>query len=116
MGTPSNTLLNFKALAKVFKEKQHGIDIFPKLPSQLQKGHEQWKQTNMIKVGVRKMKEAYEGLLHRLTLGRLSGKHIPFRRDEIHAFMDPDVNRSQTPNEWAMPQFVPPLAAPTQAT
>ena len=112
MGTPSNTRPNFKALAKVFKEKHHGIDIFPTLPSQLQKGHEQWKQTNMIKVGMRKMKEAYEGLLHRLTLGRLSGKHIPFRRDEIHAFMDPDVNRNQTPNEMGNATVCPTPCCP----
>ena len=111
LGTPSTTLPNFKALAKLFKEKHNGVDIFPKLPSQLQTSFQQWKQTNLIKVGMRKMKEAYETLLHRLTLRRVLGANIPFRREEIHAFTDPDANR----NEWALQQFVPPLAAPMQA-
>ena len=103
---------NFKALPKVFKEKRNGIDIFP---AQLQKGHQQWKQTKMIMVGMWKMKGSHKSLLHRLAL-RWFWENT-FHSGEMKSMPSwiQMSNGGETPNEQAMPQFVPPLAAPMQA-
>ena len=46
---PNSTDSNFKALAKLFKEKADGKTIFPKLPSMVKHYYNRWKTNNEIK-------------------------------------------------------------------
>jgi hypothetical protein len=121
---PTATMAHFMIeLAKIFKAEHDGVLVFPKLPTQIQASYQRWKQTHLVKVGLAKMKDVFEKLLHDLTLRKTPVANIKFVQEEIHAFPDPD---SEGPGNLVpgaegqaiacrtMHHYVPTLAAPLQ--
>jgi hypothetical protein len=73
---PKPTTTKLKELAKPFKAKADGIEIFPKLVSQLKTYCWQWKSNNAIRLVEARMREPYQVSLKRLAnLRKLSGLH-----------------------------------------
>jgi hypothetical protein len=73
---PKPTTAKLKELAKPLKAKADGIDIFPKLVSQLKTYCWQWKSNDAIRLVEARMREPYQVFLKRLAnLPKLSGLH-----------------------------------------
>jgi hypothetical protein len=73
---PKPTTTKLKELAKRFNAKADGIELFPKLVSQLKTYYRQWKSNNAIRLVEAKIREPYQVFLKRLAnLPKLSGLH-----------------------------------------
>ena len=76
---PSNE--NFEALAREFLKDADGIDIFPKLPTQLRAYFTEWKRNSMIKKVLLEMGSEYQGLLRSLVSEQLAADDVPCEAD-----------------------------------
>jgi hypothetical protein len=66
-GNPKPTTAKLKELARLFKAEANGIDMFPKLVSQLKAYYRQWKANNAIRLVGAKIREPYQVFLRRLA-------------------------------------------------
>jgi hypothetical protein len=64
---PKPTTTELKELARMFKAEADGIDLFPKLVSQLKTYYRQWKASNAIRLVAAKIREPYQVFLRSLA-------------------------------------------------
>jgi hypothetical protein len=87
------TMANFKLLAKAFKDKANGIDIFPKLPSMLKSYYNQWEKNCGIKTAEKSLIPDVDALLRDFFNTRISDKFdvVP-PTDSVHADQGYDID------------------------
>jgi hypothetical protein len=121
---PQPTDTSFKELAKLYKQKANGIDIFPKLPAMVKAYYNRWKKNQAIKRAQEGVGQAVLDL--RRTLFRKSASiESVYAADILKDLQNRDTDVNTAP---AMPMatlaeeredaplhtYVPPIAAPTQ--
>ena len=120
---PNPTDSNFKALAKLFKEKADGKTIFPKLPSMVKHYYNRWEKINEIKASRDNIgsvaKDLREKLFKKFTCAEeshpselieaMAGRE----RDATTAAAVPAPER-QPDEAPVVHTHVPPLVAPSQ--
>jgi hypothetical protein len=80
---PKPTTTKLRELARIFKAESNGIDVFPKLVSQLRTYYGQWKSNNAIRLVGAKIREPYQAFLSSLAnLPELSPTGL---RDRVEA-------------------------------
>jgi hypothetical protein len=103
---PKATSANFVELAKIFKTKYDGLDIFPKLPSQIQASYNRWKQRDATRKFKRNILPEYNQMIEGFVSQRVDGSDIQLNFGQaIPPQPNPEVERQL---------FVPPAAAPRQ--
>jgi len=83
---PKPTTTKLKELARSFKARADGIELFPKLVSQLKTYYRQWKSNNAIWLVEARIREPYQVFLKRIAdLPKLSGLHDSANSFEVEA-------------------------------
>jgi len=123
MSHPNPTDSNFKALAKLFKEKADGKTIFPKLPSMIKSHYNRWKKNQEIKASRENVGSAAKDLRKKLFMkftcaeeshpSELIEAAAGRERDATTAAAAPAPER-QPDEAPAVHTHVPPLVAPSQ--
>jgi hypothetical protein len=127
----SNGSKLWEDMAMDFKEKANGIDIFPKLPSQLKVYFKMWSENQLIRAAQHGVRDKMKELLSVLSgIGQLeayglqeylsAAPAIP-QRAEIEMMrvannLSDDIHLTSRPGEMVPEphQFIPPIAAPSQ--
>jgi hypothetical protein len=87
LANPKQTTASLTVLAEKFLEQADGINIFPKLVTQLKAGHKKWEQNNLVRIAVREMgRGGYTQLLRNLASWRMAaGDLASFEDSQVHA-------------------------------
>lgn len=95
-------------MAKEFKARADGVNIFCKLPAQLKKRCGQWEKNSRIKAFASRLRAPYTALVRQL------GAPQPIAPPNSEIPVPPKPANVGEVNEQGLRQFVPPISAPQQ--
>ena len=111
---PQPKMSDIQRLCRTFKSESNGVNVFPKLPSQIKPAIKQWKANEEITALKLQAGESYTELLQHLKGQTVSLEPPPENPGESAGQQSAVSKLQETSLRRLPPPHVPPLCAPTQ--